>query len=179
MTEPTPPSEARQICWVFFVTPEPQAGELLALHHQVIRSLCTPVSVWLTRRHITYLMLCQAQTCLQEGSSLHSCKYSPWAASWPSNSSCGVPQVARQATASHQAGAICCWVKQLLLKSSWENSIWAMELQAGDLLCTSGWGNNNWGTGEWVSSKEREQARETGRGAGEEGSSRKGGSKPE
>lgn len=131
----------------FFVTPEPQAGELLALYHQVVRSLCTPVFLWLTWRHITYLMLCQAQSCLQEGSSLHCWKYSSWAASRQSNSSCGFPQVARQAAASHQAGVICCWLKQLLLKTSWENSIWAMELQAGDLVYTSGWGNNNWGAG--------------------------------
>lgn len=68
-------------------------------------------------------------------------------------------------------------MKQLLLKASWENGIGAVELQAGDLVCTAGWGNNNQGTGERVSPEEREQARETGRGG--EGTSRKGGSKQE
>lgn len=46
-------------------------------------------------------------------------------------------------------------MKQLLLKASWENGIGAMELQAGDLVCTAGWGNNNQGTGERVSPEER------------------------
>lgn len=70
-------------------------------------------------------------------------------------------------------------MKQLLLKASWEKCIGAMELQAGDLVCTAGWGNNNQGTGERVSPEGREQAREMGRGGGGEGTSRKGGSKQE
>lgn len=67
-----------------------------------------PVHQRLTRRHITHLMLCQAQTCLQEGSSLHSWKFSPWVASRQGYSSCAAPQAARQAAAFSPSWSVCC-----------------------------------------------------------------------
>lgn len=51
----------------YFVTSEPQVGELLAIHHQVVLAFVhSGVFLWLTWSQVTYLILWQATTCPQE-----------------------------------------------------------------------------------------------------------------